>query len=1020
MLQQQQLTNLELGISSVSVVAGAASNCPSGVNQESVRTNLNLGIGGSTPLFFCLAFSPITAPRVLQDMRATRNITGCGHLQGRGWEQLTWRNGTAVDLNAGVANRTSGSAVHVCLQRVVNNAAAAAAARLANISVIRASATCPEGWSRDSVNLNHASGGNALYLCKLLQQIPTEPPLPIGCGNTKEPMTPTQQLKYNSTVELVEQTMGLTSRQIRAVVQVFVHVIISSNGTGNVSDARIDDNIQLLNDVYNVSANISFQRIGPVLRYQNESWFQSRADCTDSLYLKMKETLWRGDMGVLNVYIKDVKDISKGSNGSRTIAGRSTLPYRFDSGSCDNATYNDGIWLLYSTVTDGSLATQGGMLVHEVGHWLGLLHTFEGGCNGTQANGDEVLDTPAEIDRGSNPRSGSCNITDSCPLDPGNDAVSNWMTYSADICRIGKNDSLTNGQIQRMKNMWVTYRVCTQHNFSHYGKGTTCSAKRFSSELAAICESKRAEVKAEQGFTRVEPCPCGVVVNEDGSLERQWASSRYISQVVTRDRDPFTGETDIDCGGATGCRRCGVHPSRGPEGCRNNADCAAGAVCNDEQECSFCNNKILDYGEEKADCGGPHCSPCSTTTNGTSGMLKYTASGPVATLPYFVAATSDAATGAKTVLVGAFGNEPSLELVGISLLNSSGSWSGPSLFTGLGLTGETQPRVALGASGRIALVSNPSNTPRIGVFALRALPGSNGASEPGLLSWQRVAIVEKAGGWGEFADVGRFIALSPDGRVAAVLADGRVHLFRANSNNAWSRWVVLDPPAGRFFAGDLALGGGLSTRLILAAYTRQTADYAPMVLVYQSTTAVRTWQLVTTLSAPVVGYSEKGTGAYGSFGAPLALSADGSVLVVAHTSGAPTVNDGGVVHVYNFADASGTFALQTSLFSNRSSSFYAYRFGEAVAVSEDGTRILVGAQYCCQGTDLSGFSDSQGAVLYFKKLKNVWSFRRRFVAFDAKEFAYFGSSVAIAGDLGATTAPLDNNYKGSLYMFKLP
>lgn len=80
------------------------------------------------------------------------------------------------------------------------------------------------------------------------------------------------------------------------------------------------------------------------------------------------------------------------------------------------------------------------MTVHEVGHWLGLFHTFNSpkdiedatGCDGP---GDYVDDTPAEaypVGGDTCPEPGR----DTCPGLPGLDPIDNYMTYVAEYVYI--------------------------------------------------------------------------------------------------------------------------------------------------------------------------------------------------------------------------------------------------------------------------------------------------------------------------------------------------------------------------------------------------------------------------------------------------------------------------------------------------------------------------------------------------------------------------------------------------------
>jgi hypothetical protein len=88
-----------------------------------------------------------------------------------------------------------------------------------------------------------------------------------------------------------------------------------------------------------------------------------------------------------------------------------------------------GIVIDYNSLVGGAYGTRFSLAktaTHEAGHWLGLLHTFQGACS---AKGDSVDDTPFEA----TPTSGCPEGKDTCS-DPGFDPIHNYMDYSYDSC----------------------------------------------------------------------------------------------------------------------------------------------------------------------------------------------------------------------------------------------------------------------------------------------------------------------------------------------------------------------------------------------------------------------------------------------------------------------------------------------------------------------------------------------------------------------------------------------------------
>ncbi len=166
--------------------------------------------------------------------------------------------------------------------------------------------------------------------------------------------------------------------------------------------------LQAMNSAY-APHNIQFALKGTT-RTINANW----AADGNGYEMTMKRALRQGTYRSLNLYfLKDMGD---------------NLGYCYfpESASAGSTTYiRDGCTILYSTVPGGSATNYnlGHTVTHEVGHWFGLYHTFQGGCTGS---GDSVSDTPAQASASS-----GCPVgRDSCPSQAGLDPIHNYMDYS--------------------------------------------------------------------------------------------------------------------------------------------------------------------------------------------------------------------------------------------------------------------------------------------------------------------------------------------------------------------------------------------------------------------------------------------------------------------------------------------------------------------------------------------------------------------------------------------------------------
>jgi hypothetical protein len=242
----------------------------------------------------------------------------------------------------------------------------------------------------------------------------------------------------------IEPTLVVTGpvRFNPVVIPVYFHVINKGSGisNGDIPDTWITSQLSVLNNSFNGStggANIGVSyTLAGITRTTNSTWYTAGPGSTAES--QMKNALRQGGKGTLNFYI---------SSPGGGLLGWATFPWNYNSNP-----KNDGVVVLNQSLPGGSASPYnlGDTGTHEVGHWLGLYHTFQGGCS---TNNDYVSDTPAER----SPAYGCPSGRDSCTgrRYPGLDPIENFMDYSDDACMF----KFTSGQSTRMNSAYTQYRL---------------------------------------------------------------------------------------------------------------------------------------------------------------------------------------------------------------------------------------------------------------------------------------------------------------------------------------------------------------------------------------------------------------------------------------------------------------------------------------------------------------------------------------------------------------------------------
>ena len=225
---------------------------------------------------------------------------------------------------------------------------------------------------------------------------------------------------------------GKVSTRAVVTIPVVFHVVYNT-AAQNVSDAQIAAQLKVLNDDFRNAAAVAG---GANVEVQ---FVMARRTPSGAATTGIERKFTTAtSFSYTNEYVKTPGYGLAAWNAQKYLniwlcnLGSGLLGYATFPSSLASSPNLDGVVCLFSSLPGGSAAPYnlGRTMTHEVGHWLNLYHTFQGGCAAsTTTGGDLVSDTPAEKSSAF-----GCPVGRNTCTSAGDDPIKNFMDYTDDSC----------------------------------------------------------------------------------------------------------------------------------------------------------------------------------------------------------------------------------------------------------------------------------------------------------------------------------------------------------------------------------------------------------------------------------------------------------------------------------------------------------------------------------------------------------------------------------------------------------